>query len=52
MDELNIYKAAFNRIKEALDDWALTENSEKEGIWYVSGIVDATLEILKDVKKS
>ncbi len=52
MDELNIYKAAFSKIKEALEDWALSENSEKEGIWYVSGIVDATLEVLKEVKKS
>lgn len=51
MDELNIYKTAFKKIKDALDDWALSEGSEKDGIWYVSGIVDATQEILKGMKK-
>jgi hypothetical protein len=52
MDELIILKTAFDMIKNAASDWALTEGNEKDGIWYVSGIVDVTLEILKEVKKS
>ena len=51
MDE-KILKTAFDEIKNALDTWALTEGNEKDAIWYMSGIVETTLAILKEVKKS
>lgn len=52
MDELKIYKTAFTEIKDALKNWALTEGNEKDGIWFVAGIVEVTQEILKDVKST
>ena len=51
MDELTIYKTAFEKIDEACCDWALSDGSEKEGIWYISGIVDMVKELLKGIKK-
>ena len=51
MDELKILKNAFEKIDDALDDWALSNGSEKEGIWYISGIVDMVKELLKGIKK-
>ena len=49
MDELKILKNAFEKIDDALSDWALSDGSEKEGIWYISGIVEMVKMLLEGV---
>lgn len=47
MDKLDVLEAAFEEIRIATTDWALTSGSEENGIWYVAGIVDVTRKLLE-----